>query len=133
MRYCSKCGHSLNDDQKFCPKCGNEESQLMTDINKPQSPLNTNKPNVNPFKVLKGINKFGYIYNFAVDGYVLIHLLVSLFLYIEGNNKPNYLLANQILAIISSIIILVLAVVYIAIYIRIKSNKESSKTNKKGI
>lgn len=29
MKYCSKCGEQLEDDARFCPKCGSSQEQVI--------------------------------------------------------------------------------------------------------
>jgi uncharacterized membrane protein YvbJ len=33
MRYCSKCGHNVDEDAYFCSNCGNE-IPVFTDVSK---------------------------------------------------------------------------------------------------
>jgi len=134
MRYCSKCGYPLNDDQKYCPKCGHLEPSILTEdgVTKPidQTKLDPNEkpaPRKSAFRVLKGLDKVGYIYSFAIGGFLLVYLIVSLFLYIDGSGKQAYLTANIALTIISAIAILAQAVIYIILFIRTKRREQNNK------
>jgi len=134
MRYCSKCGYPLNDDQKYCPKCGHLEPSILTEDGVTK-PIDTTKLDPNPkpaprksaFKVLKGLDKVAYIYSLATGGFLLVYLIVSLFLYIDRHGKQDYLIANQILTIVSAAVILAQAIIYIILFIR--ANKEQPKNN----
>lgn len=138
MRYCSKCGNPLTDDQLFCPKCGNKEPFLEGQtpvINNQENPaqptITPPKPRISTLKALKGVDKATYIFNYMMMFILLIYFVASVFLYINRSSvkEVNLPWINQIIAICVSALIFIETILIIVVYVIKYKKAENKKSN----
>ena len=81
--FCTNCGHEIEDDMKFCTKCGTAKYEESLDVSD-NVDIDSNRESVTTFKKIK--DKAIEFYEAANDGYwifgtivIIVAIIISIF------------------------------------------------------
>lgn len=117
--YCKNCGNLIKENEKFCSKCGmNVSSSINSNV---VSDINRNLPNQRPKKSF--IKRYLKLVGCLMLLTFVIHMLLSLVLYMTGINSNVIMKIYNLFAISVLVDGTVFGWLVILIYDSIRGNK----------
>ena len=137
MKYCTKCGNQLNDDDVFCPKCGHRQNEVREDetpVVEASAPKADGRVGIRDF-TMKGTIAYASIYVvffivntillYALDGYkdqipgrIAYLVIPALFLAVNIMRLVHAInVKNKKLIITQAIILAVIVALYFASFL----------------
>ena len=104
MRFCENCGKELKEGDIYCPKCGKNQSNSVTNNNK------TNKEGLGTASMALGIISliFAFIINLFVLPLALVGLILGIVNKAQNGKKISGIILNGIAMIVSVIVFIAL-------------------------